>query len=37
MAIALTEAPAKEINSIIQDQILPTDQTMLRDGFKGGG
>jgi iron-sulfur cluster assembly protein len=37
MAIALTEAAAKEIRSIIQDQSLPTEQTRLRVGVKGGG
>ena len=37
MAIALTEAAAKEIRSIIQDQSLPAEQTRLRVGVKGGG
>jgi iron-sulfur cluster assembly protein len=37
MAIALTEAAAKEIKSIIQDQSLPAEQTRLRVGVKGGG
>jgi len=37
MPIALTEAAAKEIKTIIQDQNLPVEQTKLRVGVKGGG
>lgn len=37
MSISLTEAAAKEIKSIITDQKLPTEQTRLRVGVKGGG
>jgi iron-sulfur cluster assembly protein len=37
MAIALTEAAAKEIKTIIDDQKLPAEQTKLRVGVKGGG
>ena len=37
MAINLSESAAKEIKSIIQEQSLPSDQTRLRVGVKGGG
>jgi iron-sulfur cluster assembly protein len=37
MAINLTEAAAKEIKTIIQEQKLPSEQTKLRVGVKGGG
>jgi iron-sulfur cluster assembly protein len=37
MPIMLTESAAKEIKKIIDEQNLPTDQTRLRVGVKGGG
>ena len=37
MAIQLSEAAAREIKTIIQQQDLPTDKTRLRVGVKGGG
>lgn len=37
MAILLSETAAKEIKSIIQDQGLPSENTFLRVGVKGGG
>jgi iron-sulfur cluster assembly protein len=37
MPITLSEAAAKEIKKIIQEQNLPADQTRLRVGVKGGG
>jgi iron-sulfur cluster assembly protein len=37
MAINLTEAAAREIKSIIQEQKLPDVATKLRVGVKGGG
>src|SRR5438067_7812051 len=37
MAIMLSEAAAKEIKHIIQEQGLPQEQTRLRVGVKGGG
>jgi iron-sulfur cluster assembly protein len=37
MPVLLTEAAAKEIQTIIKDQSLPTEQTKLRVGVKGGG
>src|SRR5438309_11734466 len=37
MPITLTEAAAKEIATIIKDQNLPTGETKLRVGVKGGG
>ena len=37
MAIQLTEAAAKEIRDIIQQQDLPKEKTRLRVGVKGGG
>jgi iron-sulfur cluster assembly protein len=37
MPINLTETAAKEIRQIIKDQNLPTDNTRLRVGVKGGG
>jgi iron-sulfur cluster assembly protein len=37
MAIMLTESAAKEIRRIIDDQKLPTEQTKLRVGVRGGG
>jgi iron-sulfur cluster assembly protein len=37
MAIQLTEAAAKEIKDIIQQQDLPKEKTRLRVGVKGGG
>ena len=37
MPILLSEIAAKEIKKIIVDQNLPTDQTRLRVGVKGGG
>ena len=37
MAIQLSEAAAKEIKTIIQQQELPTEKTRLRVGVKGGG
>jgi len=37
MPITLTETAAKEIKKIIVDQQLPSEQTRLRVGVKGGG
>ena len=37
MPITLTETAANEIKSIVKDQNLPTEQTRLRVGVKGGG
>ena len=37
MAIQLSEAAAKEIKTIIQQQELPSEKTRLRVGVKGGG
>ena len=37
MPVTLTEAAAKEIKSIVQQQNLPAEQTRLRVGVKGGG
>ncbi|MCC7350453.1 MAG: iron-sulfur cluster assembly accessory protein [Phycisphaerales bacterium] len=37
MAITLTERAATEIKSIIEQQGLPTAETRLRVGVKGGG
>ena len=37
MAIQLSEAAAKEIRTIIQQQELPSEKTRLRVGVKGGG
>ena len=37
MAIQLSEAAAKEIKTIIQQQELPAEKTRLRVGVKGGG
>jgi iron-sulfur cluster assembly protein len=37
MAIQLTEAAAREIKTIIQQQGLPEAETRLRVGVKGGG
>ena len=37
MAITLSEAAAKEVRRIIDEQKLPADQTRLRVGVRGGG
>jgi iron-sulfur cluster assembly protein len=37
MAVQLSEAAAKEIKTIIQQQELPSEKTRLRVGVKGGG
>ena len=37
MAITLSPTAAREIQTIIQQQELPTEQTRLRVGVKGGG
>jgi iron-sulfur cluster assembly protein len=37
MPINLTEAAAREIKKIIEEQSLPADETKLRVGVKGGG
>src|SRR5438270_10763968 len=37
MPIMLSEAAATEIKSIIKEQNLPTEETRLRVGVKGGG
>ena len=37
MSIQLSATAAKEIQSIIKDQDLPTEKTRLRVGVKGGG
>jgi iron-sulfur cluster assembly protein len=37
MAIMLSEAAAKEVKRIIEEQKLPADQTRLRVGVRGGG
>lgn len=37
MAITLSEAAAKEVRRIIEEQKLPAEQTRLRVGVRGGG
>ena len=37
MAISLSEAAAKEVKRIIDEQKLPAEQTRLRVGVRGGG
>ena len=37
MPVMLSEAAAKEIKTIIEQQSLPAEQTRLRVGVKGGG